>query len=73
MSDKLKHFIVGAILGIVSCFTGHLLLCFIFASIIFIGKEIYDIYKTNPTGFDIKDLIADYAGFSILIILKLLI
>ena len=49
------------------------MLGFAIATIIFIGKEIYDIYKPNPTGFDIKDLLADYTGFSILIILKLLI
>lgn len=28
-------------------------------------KEIYDIYKTNPTGFDVADIIADILGILI--------
>ena len=27
-----------------------------------IGKEIYDCYKTNPTGFSLGDLMADLLG-----------
>ena len=37
----------------------------IFSSIIFIGKEIYDKYKPNPTGFDKLDLFCDYVGWGI--------
>ncbi len=38
-----------------------------------IGKEIYDVYKTNPTGFDLKDLLADSLGiFSSYLIKKLI-
>lgn len=29
-----------------------------------IGKEIYDIYKPQPTGFSGKDLFADFLGIS---------
>lgn len=29
-----------------------------------IGKEIYDKFKTQPTGFDVKDLFADFLGMA---------
>jgi hypothetical protein len=69
-SDKLKHFIVGGALGALSYFfsVGY---GFIFASLIFIGKEIYDCYKPNPTGFDELDLLADYLGYFLILIIFL--
>lgn len=39
-----------------------LIASFIFSSIFFIGKEIYDF---KSTGFDFIDLIRDYIGFSV--------
>lgn len=64
MTDKLKHFIVGAALGVASYFTswGWGLLA---STLIFVGKEYYDTVKKNPTGFDMVDLIADYFGFGL--------
>lgn len=38
-----------------------------------IGKEIYDVYKTNPTGFDLKDLLADSLGIISSYLIKSLI
>lgn len=38
---------------------------FIASSVVFIGKEIYDKYKPNATGFDKVDLFADYLGWGI--------
>lgn len=55
--DKISHFIVGVIFGIIGNFN--------LATTIFVGKEIYDEYKTNPTGIDYKDLICDYGGYAL--------
>lgn len=38
------------------------------ASVFFIGKEVWDKYKPNPTGFDWLDLVADYLGLTISIL-----
>ena len=60
--DKIQHFIVGAIFGIATYLSGHWLLGFAIATIFFVGKEIFDMYKQNPTGFDELDLTVDYIG-----------
>ena len=69
MNDKTKHFIVGGLIGLltlpISYFCGLWWALWIvcFCSLpIFIGKEIFDVYKPNPTGFDKMDLLADYLG-----------
>ena len=60
-SDYILHFGVGFVFGLL-----YLALPFwsvlIFASIIFIAKEIYDVYKPDPSGFSLLDLLADYLG-----------
>jgi VanZ family protein len=68
-NDKLQHFAVGLLVGLaalpISYFTGLWWALWIvcFCSLpIFIGKEIFDVYKPNPTGFDKMDLLADYIG-----------
>lgn len=70
-SDKLKHLICGMALGLATYFSGYILFGVIISTFIFFAKEVYDIYKPNPTGFDWFDIAADYFGYSILIILLL--
>ena len=67
--DKTKHFIVGLILGLltlpISWQTGLIWaygITFVGANLVFIGKEIWDVYKPLPTGFSNSDLVADYGG-----------
>ena len=71
-NDKQKHLIVGAIIGVMYSPVVFLLDIntaiisnFIASSVVFIGKEIYDKYKPNATGFDKVDLFADYLGWGI--------
>ena len=72
MNDKIKHFIVGFLvaqlftpLTFYSSIGWSLLITFILATLVFIGKEIFDIYKPIPTGFDWYDIYADYLGFAL--------
>lgn len=65
MNDKTKHFIVGAALGVATYFSNHWLLGAVIATMIFVGKEVWDMYKPNPTGFDKVDLAVDYIGLVI--------
>ena len=53
--DKITHFIVGFIFSLIGDFN--------LATTVFVGKEIYDCYKKNPTGFDLTDLACDYGGW----------
>ena len=71
-NDKQKHLIVGAIAGFlyfpvvfVWDINAAIISNFIASSAVFIGKEVYDKYKPNPTGFDKVDLFADYLGWGI--------
>ena len=71
-SDKLKHLAVGFTFGFVTLFMTFkygLLPSFmamtVISSFVFVGKEEYDCIKPNPTGFDTKDLAADYIGLAI--------
>lgn len=69
--DKIFHFIVGLVFGLSYYFIA--LWSFVFGSIAFLGKEVYDKYKPNPTGFDWCDIIADYLGFATGLIIAILI
>lgn len=62
MNDKLKHIIIGSILGILTSVLNQEIIGFAFSSLLFFGKEVFDIYKKNPTGFDKYDIKADYNG-----------
>lgn len=80
MNDKTKHVICGAVIGLLSLplslFTGlwwAYLIVAGFATFIFVGKEIYDVYKPYPTGFDKMDLEADYIGLIVGFIISFLI
>ena len=72
LNDKQKHLIVGAIMGFLYFpvvflwgINAAIISNFIASSVVFIGKEFYDKYKPNPTGFDKVDLFADYLGWGI--------
>ena len=62
MNDKVKHIIVGVGLGSISYFIGWKIGLGV-SSVVFVGKEVWDIYKKNPTGFDWWDLAADLLGW----------
>lgn len=70
--DYILHFEVGLALGLPYLIL-PLLYTVLIASVIFIGKEVYDKYKPNPTGFDWLDLAADYSGLTISIFIIWLI
>jgi len=81
-NDKQKHITVGRLIGIVTLpvafipnmgFWWALLLTFIFGSLIFVGKEIVDKYKPQPTGFDRIDLAADYIGYAQAVVVSYLL
>ena len=62
--DIKLHFMVGLALGLLYLVLS-LLFTVLIASVIFIGKEVWDKYKPQPTGFDWFDLLADYIGLTI--------
>ena len=71
-TDKQKHLIVGFICGFMySPFVSFydinwvIGINLLLSSMMFIGKEVYDKYKPNPTGFDKVDLFADYLGWGV--------
>lgn len=71
-NDKQKHLLVGFALGFlyfpfvfVWGVNEALIANLIASSLIFIGKEVYDKYKPNATGFDKVDLFADYLGWGV--------
>lgn len=74
--DKIKHatinYIIVVALSLLWCNIGAILT----AVVVSVAKEIYDKYKTNATGFDLRDLIADgvgiVLGLTTILILKLL-
>lgn len=60
--DKILHalinYIIVVALALLWCTIGAILT----AVVVSIGKEIYDEYKANATGFDLLDLVADGTG-----------
>lgn len=71
-SDYILHFGGGLIFGLPYLIL-PLLHTVLIASVVFIGKEVWDKYKPNPTGFDWLDLVVDYLGLTILILMIWLI
>ena len=65
-ADLILHFTVSFIICsiLMILFSGSLVAPGI-TLILGIGKEIYDNYKSQPTGFDGKDLFADLLGISV--------
>ena len=73
-TDLILHFSVSLMIS--SFFTLLLSgswLALIITLIIGIGKEVYDIFKEHPTGFDLLDLFADICGGGIGYLLILII
>ena len=62
--DLILHFMVGLAFGLLYLIL-PILHTVLIASVIFIGKEVWDKYKPQPTGFDLLDLLADYIGLTI--------
>ncbi len=65
--DLKSHFMVGFAFGL-PYMTLPLLHTVLIASVVFIGKEVWDKHKPNPTGFDWLDLASDYLGLTISIL-----
>lgn len=59
--DLPKHYVAGLLIGLLYVFV-PLVYVVLFATLVFVGKEVYDVYKPVPTGFDFVDLAADYWG-----------
>ena len=70
-TDKFLHGLVGLAFGMAYFYIGWWSL--IFGTIVFFNKEIYDKYKPNPTGFDWWDILADYIGFAVGLLITLIV
>lgn len=64
-TDKYLHFGVSAALALCACCFAPVWVSILIVATIGVAKEVYDIFKTNPTGFDYKDLIADAIGIAV--------
>ena len=82
MNDKQKHLFVGRLTGIATLpiafingigFWWALLITFVAGTFAFIGKELYDVYKPRPTGFDRVDLASDYIGYAQAVVVSYLL
>lgn len=60
--DKYLHFTVMMVTSLLLCLLIMPIWALAICVIISVGKEVYDCYKENPTGFDLDDLIADLFG-----------
>ena len=70
--DKLSHFTIISIMTLILYFVMGIY-NFIPITIISVGKEVYDDFKKDRTGFDTNDLITDYLAYIITTILILLV
>lgn len=61
-TDKILHFVVMAAISATLFFAINPCVAFALCLAISIGKEVYDCFKKNPTGFDLWDLAADMVG-----------
>lgn len=61
-SDKLLHFVCAMVLMIVLSVLTNMCVGYGITMAICIGKEIWDVYKPNPTGFSLGDFLADLLG-----------
>lgn len=65
-ADLLLHFEVSALICLLLCLVLPTWTAGLITLVIGIGKEIYDIYKPNATGFDSWDLFADLLGILVI-------
>lgn len=61
-TDKILHFVVMAVISATLFLAINPWVAFVLCLAISIGKEVYDCFKKNPTGFDLWDLTADMFG-----------
>lgn len=65
-ADLLLHFEVSALICLLLTIFLPTWIAGLITLVIGLGKEIYDIYKPNATGFDILDLIFDIIGILVI-------
>ena len=65
-ADLLLHFEVSALICLLLCILLQSWVAGLITLAIGIGKEIYDEYKPNATGFDLWDLLADLIGILVI-------
>jgi uncharacterized protein YfiM (DUF2279 family) len=64
--DKVLHFAIAFVLGGTTYYAKNikrLKILFYASIIIFVGKEVYDVFKSIPTGFSWLDLFFDIFGY----------
>lgn len=61
-TDKILHFVIMALISGTLFLAFPLWLALVLCAIIAVGKEVYDCFKQNPTGFDWYDILADAIG-----------
>ena len=61
-SDKVLHFLCALAMMAVTMIAFPAWLAVFSTAAVCIGKEVYDCYKKNPTGFSWDDLVADALG-----------
>ena len=59
--DKICHFLVGFIIGLIGTYLGYELISALIIIIIAVGKELWDAY-VKLTFFDVYDMISTIAG-----------
>lgn len=68
-TDKFAHLVCAFGITLVLGIIFNLSIAVIITSIISVGKEIYDIYKPNPSGFSVDDIKFDIFGMFIAILI----
>lgn len=71
-SDKLLHFTCSAIITFICLLFTPKLIAGSIALGVGIGKEIYNCYKKNPTGWSWGDLLADGLGIIVILLVSLI-
>lgn len=62
ITDKILHFVVMLVVSATLFLAINPWWAFAICVAASAGKEVYDCFKKNPTGFDLYDLAADMAG-----------